>query len=160
MNNIFRIIDYIGAAFVGVVGLMTCVNVLARYLFNAPLQGSVDYTENVLVVIVAFGLAATTAAGEHISVDALFTKLPSAWQHILNAVAVFISFVIFSALAWRGIVAGLESVTNHETMMTMVNIPLYPFRLILAIGFISCVVALLHQIIQLFRSKTGDSREN
>jgi len=39
----------------------------------------------------------------------------------------------------------------------MINIPLYPFRLILAIGFISCVVALLHQIIQLFRSKTGDS---
>jgi len=159
MNTIFRIIDYIGAVFVGVLGLMTCVNVLGRYLFNAPLQGSVDYTENVLVVIVAFGLAATTAAGEHISVDALFTKFSSAWQHILKAVAVFISFVIFSALAWRGIVAGLESMTVHETMMTMVNIPLYPFRLILAIGFISCVVALLHEIIQLFRYKKGDSPE-
>jgi TRAP-type C4-dicarboxylate transport system permease small subunit len=139
---------------------MTCANVLARYLFNAPLQGSVDYTENLLVVIIAFGLAATTAKGEHISVDALSTKLSSAWQHILNAVAAFISFVIFSALAWRGIVAGLESVTNHETMMTMVNTPLYPFRLILAIGFVFCVVALLHEIFQLLRSKTGDSPES
>ena len=159
MNNIFRIIDYIGAVFVGVLGLMTCVNVLGRYLFNAPLQGSVDYTENVLVVIIAFGLAATTAADEHISLDILVTKLSSSRQHILKAVAVFISFVIFSVLAWRSIVAGLESMTAHETMMTMVNIPLYPFRLILAIGFISCVVALLHEIIQLFRSKKGDSSE-
>jgi TRAP-type C4-dicarboxylate transport system permease small subunit len=160
MNHIFRIIDYVGAVCVGVLGLMTCGNVLGRYLFNAPLQGSVDYTENVLVVIVAFGLAATTAAGEHISVDVLFTKFSSAWQHILNAVTVFISFVIFSALAWRGLVAGLESITTHETMMTMVNTPIYPFRLILAIGFISCVVALLRQMIQLFRSKTGDSPES
>lgn len=160
MNNIFRIIDYIGAVFVGVLGLMTCVNSLGRYLFNAPLQGSVDYTENVLVVIVAFGLAATTAADEHISVDAIFTKFSSAWRHIVEAVAVFVSFVIFLVLAWRGIVAGLESMTAHETMMTMVNVPLYPFRLILAIGFVFCVVVLLHQIIQLFRSKTGDSSES
>lgn len=160
MNKIFRIIDYIGAVFVSVLGLMTCVNVLGRYLFNAPIQGSVDYTENVLVVIVAFGLAATTAADEHISVDVLFTKFSSSWQHILKAVAVFFSFVIFLALAWRGMVGGLESITAHETMMTMVNIPIYPFRLILAIGFIFCVVGLLHQIIQLFRSKRGDSSES
>jgi TRAP-type C4-dicarboxylate transport system permease small subunit len=103
---------------------------------------------------------AATGRNRHISVDVLSAKFSSAWQHILRAIAVLISFVIFSALAWRGIVAGLESITIHDTMMTMVNIPLYPFRLILAIGFISCVVALLHQIIQLFRSKTGDSREN
>jgi TRAP-type C4-dicarboxylate transport system permease small subunit len=160
MKNIFRIIDYIGAVFVGVLGLMTCVNALSRYLFNAPIQGSVDYIENVLVVIVAFGLGAATVAGEHISVDVLSTKLSSAWQHILKALAVLISFVVFSALAWRGIVAGLESMAVHDTMMTMVNIPLYPFRLILAIGFISCVVALLHEMIQLFRSKTGDSPES
>ena len=160
MYKIFRIIDYLGAVFVIVLGLMTCVNSLGRYLFNSPLQGSLDYTGNFLVVIIAFGLAATTAADEHISLDVLVTKLSSSWQHILKAVAVFISFVIFSVLAWRGIVAGLESMTTHETMMTVPSIPLYPFRLILAIGFAFCVVALLHQIVQLFRSRTGDSSES
>jgi len=160
MNKIFRIIDYIGAVFVSVLGLMTCVNVLGRYLFNAPIHGSVDYIENVLVVVIAFGLAATTAADEHISMDVLFTKSSSSGYHILKAVAVFISLVIFSVLAWRGIVGGLDSMTVHETMMTVVNVPLYPFRFMLAIGFVFCVLALLHQIVQLFRSKTGDSPES
>jgi len=149
-----------GAVFVSILALMTCVNVLGRYLFSSPIHGCVDYTENVLVVIVAFGLAATTAADEHISLDVLFTKFSSLGQHILKAVAVFISFVIFSVLAWRNIVASLESITVHETMITVVNVPLYPFRFMLAIGFVFCVLALFHQIIQLFRSKTGDSSES
>jgi len=157
MNSIFRIIDTIGAVFVGLLGLMTCANVLGRYLFNSPLQGSIDYTENFLVVIVAFGLAATTASDEHISIDALFTRFSTEWQHILKAVTFFISFVIFLALAWRVFVVGLESMTRHETMMTMVNIPIYPFRFILAIGFVFCVIVLLHQMVQLFRPKTGSS---
>jgi len=160
MDKIFRIIDYIGAVFVGVLGLMTCVNILGRYLFNSSIPGSVDYTENLLVVVIAFGLAATSAADEHISMDILFTKSSSSGYRILKAVTVFISLVVFSVLAWRGIVGGLESMTIHETMMTMVNTPIYPFRLILAIGFVFCVFALLHQIVQLFRSKTGDSPES
>ena len=45
---------------------LTVVDVVARYLFNSPVNGAFELTEMMLATVVFLALPLTTAAGEHI----------------------------------------------------------------------------------------------
>ena len=54
----------------GLIGL-TCVDVVARYAFNSPVNGAYELTELLLATLIFLALPLTTAAGEHIEVELL-----------------------------------------------------------------------------------------
>jgi TRAP-type C4-dicarboxylate transport system permease small subunit len=157
MNRISTIVTYIGAAAVVVLALTTCIDVLGRYLFNAPLQGTYELTENFLCIIAACGIAAATATGEHISVDSFFERLSPVGQRILALFGAFLELVVFSVLCWQGIVAVRESIIPYcEVVGSVVPIVTYPFRIVLVLGFFLSVIALVYTIVRLCRSRASD----
>ena len=157
MNRISTVVTYLGAVAVVVLALTTCIDVLGRYLFNSPLQGTYELTENFLCIIAACGIAAATASGEHISVDSVFERLPPAGQRILALLGTSLELVVFSILCWQGIVAVRESIIPYcEVSGSVVSIATYPFRIVLVLGFFLSVIALVYTIIRLYRSKTSD----
>ena len=50
---------------------LTCVDVIARYLFNSPVNGAYELTQLLLASLIFLALPLTTAAGEHIEVELL-----------------------------------------------------------------------------------------
>ena len=50
---------------------LTCVDVVARYAFNSPVNGAYELTELLLASLIFLALPLTTAAGEHIEVELL-----------------------------------------------------------------------------------------
>lgn len=126
--------------------LVTCVDVVGRYFFSAPLNGAFEITELVLAALVFAALPLTTERKEHIEVDLLVMVLKPWVQHILSICAGIFSAVVLVILAWRLGVQGLAAADHGATTNALV-IPLAPFAYLAAFScFISAIIAFVRGI--------------
>ena len=133
--------------------LLTCADVLLRYLFNAPIEGTLDLTQMLMVVIVFFGLAYCGWTGGHVVVDLIRELLPA---RIIVPLAIAVNAVgamAMLAMAWESIQTSLIYMLTGETPMTVL-IPKYPFIWIAAFG------ALTYAAILLFKTVRPDERDD
>ena len=143
--------SYLGMIAVVFLALLTGVDVVGRYLFNSPLQGTFELTEVFMCLVVAFGIAYTTAKDEHIMVDALFVKLPSSAQRKLIVVANIFAALVFAVLCWKGMETGIDSIRDKETT-ELLNVPVFPFKFVLVLGFFLSLIFVVVRIAQ-FRNQ-------
>ena len=152
LNKILGVMSYMGAGAIMCMALLTGVDVVGRYAINQPVLGSVELIELLMGIIVACGVAVTTAADDHISVDTLFVKLPSFVQHILRVLAGIIGTFVFAILVWQGVNGGIKAIDlGKET--SILKLPIPPFQFFLAIGFLVSFMFLLMQTISLLSGK-------
>ncbi|MBP1696932.1 MAG: transporter small permease [Deltaproteobacteria bacterium] len=154
MKKIVVVMSYVGVGAVMCMALLTGVDVVGRYAFNKPVQGGVELVELLMGIIVACGVAVTTAADDHISVDTIFGKLPSSGKHVLRVFAGIICTFVFAILAWQGVNGGIDAVDSGRTT-SILKVPISPFQFFLAIGFLASFMFLLVQTILLLRTKKG-----
>lgn len=152
MKKVVAVMSYAGVAAVMGMALLTGVDVVGRYAFNKPVQGGVELVELLMGIIVACGVAVTTAADDHISVDTVFTKLPSLGQQVLRVFGGIICTFVFAILAWQGFNGGIDAADSGKTT-SILKVPISPFQFFLAIGFLVSFMLLLIQTIPLLRKK-------
>jgi TRAP-type C4-dicarboxylate transport system permease small subunit len=99
MSRLIAIITYVGVASIACMTLLTGIDVAGRYIFNKPVQGGFELIELLMAVVVGCGIAVTTAADDHISVDSLFDKLPSLGGRLLRIFSAVVSTFVFAVLA-------------------------------------------------------------
>lgn len=81
--------------------IMTCVDVLGRYVFNRPVRGGTELTEFALAIIVFSILPVVTWRGGQIVVDLIDIWLPQKILKILAWVAAILMSGSLYFLAWR-----------------------------------------------------------
>ena len=84
--------------------VLVVANIFGRYLLNKPLDGTLEFTESLLVLIIFLSVALTQFDGGHIRVTLLTRRLPKGWAQALNifcmlAGAAFFSWCAYAA--WR-----------------------------------------------------------
>lgn len=160
MNKIlsatFSAMSVLGAAGAIVLTLVTCIDVTGRYIFNHPLNGGFEISQNLLAIITACGIPLATRADQHISVDVIFEKLSKFGRGFLTLVGSFLGFVVFSVMCWRGIVAVIDSIIPVTEVTDRLKIATYPVRIILAISFFLSAIALIKLIGHPSSPKTND----
>ena len=129
------------------------VNALMRYGLHRDIPVITEEGGFLFLFVVFFGLAATLAAGSHISVEVLAAIAPRRFARFMYDVVVPILSMIFVAVV---MVAG--AIVTHRYFasgrMTMGSTPL-PFWMFIAIVPIGCVameLSLLSQLIDGIRS--------
>lgn len=159
MNKMSAILKYLGAAFLGLMTLATGMDVIGRYFLNFPLPGGLDITVNLLTLVAGCGIAATTVAEDHISVDSLYAILPPFWKKSVRLLGFLLEVLVYSILFWRGITAVYHSITPFLEVSISMPFPVFPFRLALAVAFFLSLFAAAYSIVRLFRSKPNDPLE-
>ena len=127
--------------------LLTCADVVLRYLFNAPIEGTLDITQMLMVIVVFFGLAYCGWTGGHVAVDLLRDLLP---VRIIVPLAIVVNAVgaaTMLAMAWESIRTSLTYMITGETPMTVL-IPKYPFIWVAAFGGFTYAAVLLFKTIR------------
>ena len=124
-----------------------------------PLPGGLDITVNLLTLVAGCGIAATTLAEDHISVDSLYAILPPFWQRSVKLLGYLLEFLVYAVLCWRGIKAVYHSVTPFLEVSMSMPFPVFPFRLALAVAFFLSLVAVVYSIARLFRPKSNDQSD-
>ncbi|MDP2917208.1 MAG: TRAP transporter small permease subunit, partial [Dehalococcoidia bacterium] len=148
-------INYFGIVILAAMMLLTAVDVIGRYVFNRPLTGSLELTEFMMVILVAFGLAYTGLQKGHIDVDIVITRLPPKTQAVINAITNTLSLGLFALITWRSVLYG-ESLRVGKFVSSSLFIPIYPFAYLVALGsLLLCLVFLINLLEHLAKIISG-----
>ncbi|MEQ9122137.1 MAG: TRAP transporter small permease [Alphaproteobacteria bacterium] len=110
------------------------LNVFTRKAFNAPVQGTFEFTEAGLVLIVFFALAFTQRRRGHIRVTILTSRLPLGVQHALYVIVLFIAALLIAWYAYAAFAAAERSFKLNEQEWGVVRFAIWPVKAAIALG--------------------------
>lgn len=126
--------------------LITCVDVVGRYFFDAPLSGAFELTEVLLAALVFAALPLTTERREHVEVDLVTGFLGPRARQLLSAFAGLFSAALLATLAWRLASHAMGSFEDGAVTNAL-EIPLAPFGFLAAFScLVSAFIAFLRGI--------------
>ncbi|KIZ46846.1 MULTISPECIES: TRAP transporter small permease [Rhodopseudomonas] len=143
-------------AWIGGIGLILmmlhiAVDVVARYIFNAPLHGTVEIVSAYYMVAVVFlPLAMIERSNGHIVVELVTQHLPRRGQDVLIGFVALASAVYFGAFAWQTWSDALKKFAVGEQALGSVAITVWPTRFYLPIGCGMIALVLVHKALRLF----------
>lgn len=131
--------------------LLTCTDVFLRYFLNAPIEGTFDATQMLMVIIVFFALGHCGWTGGHVVVDLLRDVFSPGFLVALSAAVNAVGAAVMLAIVWQATLTAFDFMRTGETPMTVL-IPKYPFILVTAFG------ALVYAAVLLFKTRWPDER--
>jgi TRAP-type C4-dicarboxylate transport system permease small subunit len=140
----------LGAIVLAGLMLLTVGDVVLRYFFNAPILGSFELTEFILVVIVFFAIPWATAQKANVRVDLFVDRLPSKVRTVFNIVACFLSVFVTALFAWYTVPQAIY-IWRLYSVSDMLDIPAYPFYFMVAFGFFLLFFVLVANLIEFIK---------
>jgi TRAP-type C4-dicarboxylate transport system permease small subunit len=116
--------------------LAVSVEIVGRKLFSHSFPGTDDIGGYVLAIIAVIGASYTMAKRGHTRVDIFLVRMPTAWQRVLNLLAMvsMAAFAIFAA--WRGATVLLESIEFQSVASNPLQTPLWQPQSLWLIGLV------------------------
>lgn len=136
----------IAGVFLTLIMAITFFDVAGRVFFKKPISGSLELTEFMMGIMVAFGIAYTAFRKGHIRVDIVMqfaSRKANLWMDIF---AYGTSMVFFIFITWQTWLNAL-SVMNTKLASVVLLLPTYPFVFIVAIGSVCVVLILLRDFL-------------
>ena len=134
--------------------LVAVLDVVLRYLFNAPLSSSYELIQLGMVLVVYCGLAWCGLTGGHIAVNFLGALLDRPRLRWLNALVHCVGAILFLVIAWRSAGEAVKYFASGETT-NMLKAPLYPFLAAVAAGALLYAFTFGWQCIRSLRGTGG-----
>ena len=136
LNTLARILGYVGVACLLVLVGLSTIDVVLRYFFNSPIQGTIEIIELTMVVLVFLSVAYTQATKSHVTVEILSGLLKPRGKLVLDSIACFNSIVVLLLVIWRSAVFAFET----PELTLSLGIPVTPFAALVPLG---CILMLL-----------------
>lgn len=114
---------------------LVTVEVILRYVLNRPTIWIWDVNVQLLGAMVALGGGYTLLHEGHIGVDVFVVGLPSRKQVIIQLFTFIFFFLGVGVLLWQGGMAAWASVKIMEVDYTFFAPPVYPLKVVMAVGF-------------------------
>lgn len=144
-----------GGALLGLMMLVSVIDICARYFFDQPIVGVVEALTLALPVAVFLPLAYVEIRGAHIRVDLLTGRFPEKVRILLDLVSSLLGITLFAIITWFGWNYAVESWQNNEVGAGMLGLVVYPTKTAIAIGFtlagIQLIVMAVRSFLNLFR---------
>lgn len=133
--------------------LVVAYEVLMRYAFNAPTVWVFEATTLLYGTHFMIGIAYTYKHNGHVSIDVFEARLKGRTRTILRLIVSLIMFIpTIGLLSIWSVIYASDSWHNWEHASTSWAPPLYPFKTLMAIGFILLFLQGVAKMIQDFRS--------
>jgi len=158
LSSVYRVLDWIGrlSRYLNVLALaiffcmmvLTFVDVFLRYVFNRPINGTKEYIEVMLIVVVAFTIAYTYRLKRHVTVDILTSKLKGKTKLMWETVITSISFALTFLLLYQSIEQAIFFVQQERVHGTAVYIDAVPFQIAIVVGCFLLAIMLLRDVVK------------
>jgi len=150
LSAIERWLGYFGM--ICLIGLMAMVvfEVVARYVFNHPMQGYIDIMEMMMVLLVFLSLAYCQREEGHIRMEIFMTRVLVRGRryHAAEFFHLLISLAGFGLIAVFAVVQTLHAREVGDSTMT-IYLPTWPVRMLAATG---AIFLCLRFVLQMFQS--------
>ncbi|WP_165352841.1 TRAP transporter small permease [Loktanella sp. IMCC34160] len=116
--------------------LITCVDVVGRYILDTPLTGAFELTEVLLAALVFLALPLATERREHVEVD-LLGLLGPRWNTLFSAFAGLFSAALLATFSWR-LASHAWKAAQDGSVTNALEIPLAPFGYLASLSCLFC----------------------
>ncbi len=123
--------------------VLVVANVFMRYVFNAPIAGTLEMTEGALPIIVFLSLAMTQYEGGHIKVVLLTRALPPRARRAAVVFAMLAGALLFAWATYAGWRLAAKSYAIGEIERGSIRYPLWPIKGAIALGMALLTVQFL-----------------
>ena len=106
ISTLVSISDIVAAAMLAADLLVVCVSVLARFLFNAPVEWADDVARGLMVGSSFFGAASALARGENLGVAFFIDMLASGMRRVVDSVGALLVTIISGYVAFNALKMG------------------------------------------------------
>ena len=126
----------LGCVLVGLMALHVVLDVGGRYIFNAPLPGTVEMVSHYYMVGVIFlPLAYVQSRRGHFVAEIFTQRMPPLVVAVLEAIVTLVTALLLAFLAWRTAAYALEFTQARESVQTAYfTIPTWPSRWLVPLG--------------------------
>ena len=139
MDRFIDSIEWVAAAFVGIVAANIFIAVLLRNLFNYSIPDSYDFGRLMLGILIFWGIAATSYRGTHITVDLVWANVGPRYQRIIDVFGT--SVLLFVVTVQTYTLFDKVRGTYYDNVLTFdLRLPTWPFFLIAWLGDVSAVL--------------------
>ena len=146
VSSITRKINWVAAAAVIAMMLLTCADVILRF-FRHPIPGTYEMVGLLGTIVVSFSLAHTSVMRGHISVEFIIQKLPKRVQIVIDGINSLLGAALFGLITWQSLLYAQNLMHTGEVSMTL-QMPIYPFVYGIAIGSMILCLVLLTELLQ------------
>jgi TRAP-type C4-dicarboxylate transport system permease small subunit len=156
LKNLERVFCYVAAGLVFVMIFPTTVDVVLRYVFNAPLPEMFQLTEFMMVGVVYLGIAYVQQLKDHIKIEIATQWMPRKGQDILDLFGNLVGLFIFGLITWQTGRQAWEAWDTQDYTMGIVQFPLWPAKSLLPVGIgLFCLRLFLDLLIGICRLKSS-----
>lgn len=154
VHGVSRVANILGVSLLFGIMVLVSLNVVLRYLFKAPVAGTFELVELMLVVAVFCGFAYTTRTRGHITVDLIVDALPARLRTAIDLTTTALSLLVFGFMfyaLWLSATGPGAGLIQSD----MLAVPLQPFKIFVAIAIGLVCIELLLQVLQFLRALSG-----
>ncbi len=127
--------------------LVTCIDVVGRYVFTAPLPGAVEINELLLGLMVFGALPLVTAGREHVSIGLLDGLFRGPADRVRQILLNLVSGAVIGITAYRLWLKADELAANGDTTLYL-RIPAAPFGYFMSLAAGVTTVILLVAVVR------------
>jgi TRAP-type C4-dicarboxylate transport system permease small subunit len=157
MGLISFVLSRVGCAALFFMVILTVVDVIGRYVFNAPILGAFEMTEFLVLILVFSFLGYAQAKKSHVTVDILFDRFPGKLKTIVTIFNYLLCIVIIFIIAWMGFEKGIETFHTGEKPLNLA-IPNWPFVFFLSFGSAVMCIEFIRNIIKVLNRADGERK--
>ena len=156
MDRFIDTIEWLAAAFVGIVAVDIFVSVLLRYFFAVSIPDSYDFGKLLLGILIFWGIAATSYRGTHITVDLVWSAAGPRGKRLIDIFATLV--LLFVVTVQTIMLFDKVRLTMQDNVLTYdLRIPTWPFALVAWLGDVSAVLLIAIRTYRLiFRPEAVD----
>jgi TRAP-type C4-dicarboxylate transport system permease small subunit len=128
-------------------GVLICIDVALRYVFNHPIVGGIEIVEYALVYITFLGASWAVPRGAHIDIDVAVQAMPKFWQRVCALLSNLISLGVAIVLTVFGATSTWTAFTRGAFKPTVLEIPTWIVLIIIPIGSAVLALRFLREVI-------------
>ncbi|WP_394704389.1 TRAP transporter small permease [uncultured Cohaesibacter sp.] len=141
--DLFLPLRWLTASMLSMVVVVTLLQIVLRYLFNAPLIWSEEFVRFVTVWMTFIGAVVVCYDGRHLNVDVFLQKAPAPLKRALHWFNAILSFGFLAILGWTSITLVKIDMMNE---LSALPLTLGHLRLAVTVGSFLMIAAILLRV--------------
>ena len=139
-----RALEMLAAALLFSMMVLTFVDVVLRYVFNAPIRGSCEVSETMMAVLIFAGLPMVSRKGEHIAIDTVVRLAPPFFRRVSSLAVQMGCAAALVGMAWLLWLKGSRFAAAGDVTQTL-KLPIAPVVQLMAL--LTLFTALIHVVL-------------
>jgi TRAP-type C4-dicarboxylate transport system permease small subunit len=148
--RIARWLNSVGMGFLVILMTLTALDVIMRYVFNRPIPGSLETTQYIMAILVAWGFAYTATKKGHVIIDFIAAIFSAKTQIYINTINGIFCLSMGILITWQLVLFGYSQQVSTITS-SVLKTPTYPFVYAVGLGFLILSVVYAFEVVQNIR---------